>query len=46
MNDELKDIFAALAMHALLLENGPKQDIAKKSYEIAEQMLQERDKNL
>ena len=44
MSDELRDIFAGLALHALLLEEGSKTDISKRAYEIADQMLEERDK--
>jgi len=43
-NSELRDIFALLAMHALILEKGYNQDVCKRSYEIADQMLEERDK--
>lgn len=44
MSDELRDIFAGLALHALLLEDGNKEEITKKAYEIADKMLEERDK--
>ena len=41
---ELRDIYAVVAMHALILEKGYEPDICKKSYQIADQMLEERDK--
>ena len=43
-DSELRDIFALLAMHALLLEDGYKADVCKRSYEIADEMLETRDK--
>ena len=41
---EMRDIFAGLALHALIIEGGFKADTSKRAYEIADQMLEERDK--
>lgn len=41
---EMRDIFAGLALHALLIEGGFTSDIGKRAYEIADHMLEERDK--
>lgn len=42
--NDLRDIFAILALHALLLEKGNQEGVCKQAYEIADQMLVERDK--
>jgi len=43
-SEELRDIFAIITLHALMMEQGYKPDVCKKAYEIADQMLDERDK--
>jgi len=41
---EMIDIFAMLAMVALIIRNREGEDIVRSSYEIAEQMIEERDR--
>lgn len=43
-DNDLRDIFAILSLHALLLDQGNKEGICKEAYQIADQMLIERDK--
>jgi hypothetical protein len=43
-DNDLRDIFAILAMHALLLDQGNKEGLCSEAYKIADQMLIERDK--
>jgi hypothetical protein len=43
-NGELRDIFAIVAMHSLILEKGYDAEVCKKAYQIADDMMQERDK--
>lgn len=43
-DNDLRDIFAILTLHALLLEKGNREGICKQAYQIADQMLEERDK--
>jgi len=43
-DNDLRDIFAILTLHALLLEKGNRDGICKEAYNIADQMLIERDK--
>ena len=41
---EMIDIFAMLAMVALIIRNREGEDIVRSSYEIAEQMIEERNR--
>lgn len=43
-SDGLRDIFAVMAMHALILEKGYDSQVCENAYKIADEMLLERDK--
>lgn len=43
-SDSLRDIFAIMAMHALILEKGYDAQVCENAYKIADDMLTERDK--
>jgi hypothetical protein len=43
-SDSLRDIFAVMAMHALILEKGYVDKVCEKAYKIADDMMVERDK--
>jgi len=43
-DNDLRDIFAILAMHALLIEKGNNEGLCREAYKIADDMLIERDK--
>lgn len=43
-NGELRDIFAILTLHALIIDKGYAEGACTEAYKIADQMLTERDK--
>jgi hypothetical protein len=43
-DSELRDIFACIALHAIITQKGYNETSCTESYKIADQMLVERDK--